>query len=63
MMPSSKDSIRRFIMIMVPAFLVNLIFMLTLPSHMRMLIVFITYTIAMIIFLIWTIGSKRKKQT
>ncbi|MEK4563800.1 hypothetical protein MKX54_03815 [Alkalihalobacillus sp. FSL R5-0424] len=62
-MPSSKDSIRRFIMIMVPAFLVNLIFMLTLPGHVRMLIVFLTYTIAMIVFFIWTIVSKRKKQT
>lgn len=63
MMPISKDSSRRFIMIMLPVFLVNLIFMLTLPSHVRMLIVFVIYTIAMIVFLIWTIVSKRKKQT
>ncbi|MFK3938030.1 hypothetical protein ACI2JA_11060 [Alkalihalobacillus sp. NPDC078783] len=46
----SKDSKRRFIIIMVPAILVNLIFMLTLPDDTRSWIVFLTYMLAMIVF-------------
>ncbi|MEY8749732.1 hypothetical protein [Alkalicoccobacillus gibsonii] len=62
-MKISKDSKRRFIAIMGPAILVNLLFMLTLPNDVRRWVVTVTYIIAMIVFLIWSIMSIRKKQT
>lgn len=63
MVKISKESTRRFIVIMGPAILVNLLFMLTLPNDMRLWVVTVTYIIAMIVFLTWSIMSIRKKQT
>lgn len=63
MVKISKESKRRFIVIMGPAILVNLLFMLTLPNDVRRWVVPVTYILAMIVFLIWSIMSIRKKQT